>query len=66
LNRLVGVGKVDPDGRGELVEEPVPGSPAGQRKLGDDPLLRRAQQMRAVAALHPQMVGAELEPFRSQ
>ncbi len=40
---FVRVRKLYPDGRGELVEEPVPGAAAGQGELGDDPFLRRAQ-----------------------
>ena len=61
--RLLRAGQLDPDRGGELVEEPAPGSGAGHRELGGDPLLGGAEQVRAVAALEPQVVAAEVEPL---
>ena len=53
--------ELDPDRRGELVEEAAPGRAAGDRELGRDRLLGLAEQVRPVAALHAQVVAAEVE-----
>ena len=59
-HRVVVARELDPDRRGELVEEPAPGAAAGQRELRGDSLLGRAQQVGAVAPLHPQVMAAEV------
>ena len=62
-DRLLGAGRLDPDRRGQLVEQARPRPPAGDPQLGRDRLLGLGQQVRAVAALHAQVVGGELEPL---
>ena len=53
--------EVDGDRGGELGEEPHPRAVGGERLVGEDDLLRLAEQVRAVAAGGLQVVAAERE-----
>jgi len=53
---------VDLDRRRQLAEQARPGAAPGRRLVGDDPLLRLAQQVGPVATERPQVMATEVEP----